>query len=131
MQGKTRAHSDAIINLLRGTPISAITPFVALMSVAPTNDNSAGLECSYVGYARQPVVLAAPIDYVEVVGKRIATTSADIVFGAVPADEDIEAVALFDAVSAGTMLHWISAVDTIPSGETPRWIAGTLGVVED
>ena len=42
MPGKSQSHSDAVLNVLRGSALAGVTPYVGLFSVAPADDASAG-----------------------------------------------------------------------------------------
>ena len=53
MPGKSQSHTDAVLNVLRGTDLTGVAPYVGLFSVAPADDNSAGTELAGNGYARQ------------------------------------------------------------------------------
>ena len=52
MPGKSQSHTDAVLNVLRGTDLTGVAPYVGLFSVAPADDNSAGTELAGNGYAR-------------------------------------------------------------------------------
>lgn len=132
MQGKTVTVARAYLNLLRGTALSTSTPYVGLLTTAPSNDGATGTEASYSGYARTAVTFAAPADHVEVAGKQIITNNADVELPVVAgSDLDVVAVGIYDAASAGTLLFWAEMIETIPVGQTPRFPAGDLGIVED
>ncbi len=60
MPGKSQSHTDAVLNVLRGTDLTGVAPYVGLFSVAPADDNSAGTELSGNGYARQAITFGAP-----------------------------------------------------------------------
>ena len=55
MPGKSQSYSDAVLNVLRGTSITGVSPYLGLFSVAPADDSSAGTELTGNGYARQAV----------------------------------------------------------------------------
>ena len=42
MPGKSQSHTDAVLNVLRGTDLIGVAPYVGLFSVAPADDNSRG-----------------------------------------------------------------------------------------
>ena len=44
MPGKSQSYSDAVLNALRGTSITGVSPYLGLFSVAPADDSSAGTE---------------------------------------------------------------------------------------
>ena len=60
MPGKSQSHTDAVLNVLRGTDLTGVAPHVGLFSVAPADDNSAGTELAGNGYARQAITFGAP-----------------------------------------------------------------------
>ena len=62
MPGKTQAQTDAVLNVLRGTNITApANVYAGLFSTNPANDASAGTELTGAGgYARQAVTFGAP-----------------------------------------------------------------------
>ena len=61
MPGKSQSHTDAVLNVLRGTDLTGVAPYVGLFSVAPADDNSAGTELAGNGYARQAITFGAPV----------------------------------------------------------------------
>jgi hypothetical protein len=61
MPGKSQPYSDAVLNVLRGTSITGVSPYLGLFSVAPADDSSAGTELAGNGYARQAIVFDAPV----------------------------------------------------------------------
>jgi phage-related protein len=79
MPGKSQSHTDAVLNLLRGTDLAGVAPYVGLFSVAPADDNSAGTELAGNGYARQAITFGAPVTDAGNV-RRVSNTSS-ITFG--------------------------------------------------
>ncbi|MCL4854512.1 MAG: hypothetical protein KJZ78_24395, partial [Bryobacteraceae bacterium] len=62
MPGKSQAHTDAVLNVLRGTTINGVaTPYVGLFSVVPADDAGAGTELAGNGYQRQAITFGAPV----------------------------------------------------------------------
>jgi hypothetical protein len=55
MPGKSQSHTDAVLNVLRGTDLTGVAPYVGLFSVAPADDNSAGTELAGSGYTKTTV----------------------------------------------------------------------------
>jgi hypothetical protein len=109
--------------------LSAAPLYLAVFTVAPTNTTD-GTEVSGGGYARQPVTL-------DPASGGTTATSALITFPVASADwGDLVAVALCDAVSAGTQLWWGNITDgngdptTLPilSGMTLSFPAGNITV---
>jgi hypothetical protein len=132
MAGKTQAHTDSVLNLLRGSGISAITPYVGLFSTAPANDASAGTELSGSGYARQSITFGAPATDTGNV-RKIANTNT-ITFGPASADWSAAvAFGVFDASSGGNLIYWdsLTASRTILNGDSGQFAAGALVVNED
>jgi hypothetical protein len=52
MPGKSQTYSDAVLNVLRGTGITGVSPYLGLFSVAPGDDASPGTELAGSGYSR-------------------------------------------------------------------------------
>jgi len=59
MPGKSHAYSNAVLNVLNGNDLSGVTPYVALFSVTPGDDGSAGTELNGNGYSRQAITFGA------------------------------------------------------------------------
>ena len=79
MPGKSQSHTDAVLNVLRGTALSGVSPYVGLFSAAPANDAALGTELAGNGYQRQAATFGAPaIDTGNV--RKIANTN-NISFG--------------------------------------------------
>lgn len=132
MPGKTQSHTDAVLNVLRGTALTGVTPYVGLLSVAPANDNDPGTELSGNGYARQLVAFSAPqADTGNV--RRIENTS-EVTFGPATADwPQVVAFGIYSAATGGTMLYW-GVLDTpkaVQAGDSARFAASSLRVRED
>ena len=133
MAGKSQAHTDAVLNVLRNVAVSAVAqPYVGLFSAAPANDGVGGTELSGNGYARQAVTFSAP--QADTGNVRKIVNSGVITFG--PASGNwAQAVAfgIFDASSAGTLLYWdvLTAAKTVESGDSAQFAAGALAVKED
>ena len=131
MPGKSQSHTDAVLNVLRGTDLTGVAPYVGLFSVAPADDNSAGTELAGIGYARQAITFGAPATDVGNV-RKVANTN-NISFGPALANW-AEAVAFGVFASlAGALLYW----DTLPTPKTVQqddygqFAVGTLVVKED
>jgi hypothetical protein len=134
MPGKSEAHTDAVLNVLRGITINGVaTPYVGLFSVAPAHDAEAGTELAGNGYQRQAITFAAPATDAGNV-RKISNTN-NISFGpAAPADwSQAVAFGIFDAQTNGMLLYW----DTLPTPKTieqddyGQFAPGTLVVKED
>jgi hypothetical protein len=132
MPGKSQSHTDAVLNVLRGTALNGVSPYVGLFSAAPANDAAAGAELSGNGYQRQAVTFGAPVtDTVNV--RKISNTN-NISFGPASADW-LQAVAfgIFDASSGGMLLYWdtLTTPKTIQQDDYGQFAPGTLVVKED
>jgi hypothetical protein len=131
MPGKSQAHTDAVLNVLRGSAVAGVTPYVGLFSVAPADDNSAGTELGGDGYTRQAITFGAPATDAGNV-RKVANTNL-IQFG--PALVDWSQAVAFGVFAslAGTLLYW----DTLPTPKTVQqddygqFGVGTLVVKED
>src|ERR1039458_820993 len=99
MPGKSQSYSDAVLNVLLGTSITGVSPYLGLFSVAPADDSSAGTELAGNGYARQAVVFGAPVTDTGNF-RKIANTN-NIQFGPGPClNGNIRAVAFVDSEPA-------------------------------
>ncbi len=135
MRGKTVTEAQNALNTMRGTDHVAWTPYIGIFTTLPTDDDAAGVEASYSGYARQAPTFGAPGDVLEVNGAQAVQPDAEVVFPAVPADEDWEGFGIWDAVSGGNLRRIASTSTpeggTIPAGQSLRLPAGTCAVIED
>ena len=133
MAGKTQAHTDAVLNVLRATNITAPAGvYVGLFSVAPTSDSNAGTELSGSGYARQAITFGAPAADTGTVRK--VSNSAAITFGPATADwTQAVAFGIYDAATVGNMLYWdaLTLPRTIQNGDSGAFSVGSLAVKED
>jgi hypothetical protein len=131
MPGKSQSHSDAVLNVLRGTDLTGVAPYVGLFSAAPADDNSAGTELAGNGYARQSVTFGATATDAGNV-RKVANANL-IQFG--PALVDWSQAVAFGVFAslAGALLYW----DTLPTPKTVQqddygqFAVGTLVVKED
>lgn len=132
MPGKSQSHTDAVLNVLRGTTLNGVSPYVGLFSAAPANDATAGAELSGNGYQRQAVTFGAPATDTGNV-RKISNTN-NISFGPASADW-LQAVVfgIFDASSGGTLLYWdmLNTPKTIQQDDYGQFAPGTLVVKED
>ena len=132
MPGKSQPYSDAVLNVLNGTGITGVTPYLALFSVAPGDDASPGTELTGNGYQRQGITFGAPASGAANV-REIANTN-NIQFGPAAADW-LQAVAfgIFDAQSNGHLLYWntLAAPKIIQMGDFGQFAPGSLLVEED
>lgn len=125
-QGKTTAEADNVLNTMKGTNHTAWTPYVALLTTAPAEAGTGYVEASYTGYARQPITFGAIGDDPDRTGARRIT--GQVSFAVTVGALDVAAVALFDAVSAGTLRRFALVAVTVPDTEAPRV---EVNVVED
>ncbi len=132
MPGKSQFHTDAVLNVLRGSALAGVTPYVGLFSEAPADDAGSGTELAGNGYERQQITFGAPA--ADLGNVRKVSNALAIQFG--PAlVEWLEAVAfgVFDAQANGNLLYW----DTLPTPKTVeqddygQFAVGTLVVKED
>lgn len=133
MPGKSQYLSDAVLNILNGTGVAGVSPYVGLFSVAPLNNASAGTELSGNGYQRQPVTFGAPAP--DSTGNvQIISNTLNIQVGPAAADW-VQAVAfgIFDAQTNGNLLYWstLPAAKTIQQGDFGQFAPGSLVVEED
>lgn len=132
MPGKSQSHTDAVLNVLRGTTLNGVSPHVGLFSAAPANDAAAGTELAGNGYQRQALTFDAPATDTGNV-RRISNAN-NISFGPASADW-LQAVAfgIFDASSGGTLLYWdmLNTPKTIQQDDYGQFAPGTLVVKED
>lgn len=132
MPGKSQSYSDAVLNVLRGTGIAGVSPYLGLFSVAPADDNSAGTELVGSGYARQSVTFGAPVG--DTGNVREISNATNLQFGPAAADW-LPAVAfgIFDALTGGNLLYWntLTVPKTIQQGDYGQFAPGSLVVEED
>lgn len=106
MAGKTQFQTDAVLNVLRATNITAPgTIYVALLSAMPATDNDTGTELSGNGYSRQSVAFSAPATYSG--NKRKVENSGTVTFGPATTTNWAEVIGfkLMDALTAGNALY--------------------------
>ena len=132
MPGKAHFYSDAVLNVLNGNDLSGVTPFVALFSVAPGDDGSAGTELTGSGYARQAITFGAPGPATG--NAEQVANSNNIQFGPAAADW-LQAVAfgIFDALTNGNLLYWntLATPKVVQQGDFGQFAPGSLTVEED
>lgn len=128
MSGKTNIHEASVLNVLRGTSLTGISPFVGLFTAAPS-DAGGGTEVSGGSYARQAPTFAVPAGT-----PRAIASNADVTFPTASADwGTITHFGIFDAVSAGNLLYWaaVTVTKTVLNGDTAKILSGALTVTED
>jgi hypothetical protein len=131
MPGKSQSHTDAVLNVLRGVPLSGVTPYAGLFSVAPVNDNSPGTELSGAGYARQAVTFGAPATDSGNVRKVENTQVVQFGPATAPWPEAV-AFGVFDGAE-GPLLYWdhLTTPKTVGQDDCGQFAAGALVVKED
>ncbi len=132
MPGKSQPHTDAVLNVLRGTTLNGVSPFVGLFSTAPANDAGAGTELAGNGYQRQAATFGAPATDTGNV-RKIANTN-NISFGpATAAWTQAVAFGIFDAQTNGTLLYWdlLPIPKTVELDDYGQFAPGALVVKED
>ena len=132
MPGKSQSHTDAVLNVLRGTDLIGVTPYVGLFSVAPADDNSAGTELAGNGYARQAITFAAPATDAGNV-RKVSNTN-NLQFGPALADwPQAIAFGVFDALANGNLLYLdgLTTAKTVLTGDYGQFGVGTLVGKED
>lgn len=133
MPGKSQAHTDAVLNVLRGTNIVAPAGvYVGLFSAAPANDGASGTELAGNGYARQQVTFGAPA--ADAGNVRKVSNTNTITFGPATADWlQAAAFGIWDAATNGTLLYWdnLTTAKTVQNGDSAQFAIGALAVKED
>ena len=132
MPGKSQPHTDAVLNVLRGTTLNGVSPYVGLFSAAPANDAAAGTELTGNGYQRQAATFGAPATDTGNV-RKIANTN-NISFGPASAGW-LQAVAfgIFDGQTNGTLLYWdlLPTPKAVEQDDYGQFAPGSLVVKED
>jgi hypothetical protein len=132
MPGKSQSHTDAVLNVLRGSAVAGVAPYVGLFSVAPADDASAGTELAGDGYQRQAATFSAPA--ADAGNVRKVANALALQFGPALADwSQAVAFGVFDAQANGNLLYWdaLAANKTVLNGDYGQFGVGTLVVKED
>jgi hypothetical protein len=135
MPGKTQAQTDAVLNVLRATNITApANVYVGLFSVNPADDASAGTELTGAGgYARQQVAFGAPVT--DTGNVRQVSNTGVLTFGPATGSDWAEAVGfgIFDALTVGNLLYWdsLTTPKTVAVDDSAEFAVGALEVKED
>ncbi len=136
MPGKSQAHSDSVLNVLRNVALAAIAaPHIGLIR------QDTGAELAGNGYARQPVTFGAPVAAPEVStdARKVSNTNT-LTFG--PATADWPAADRFivtDGAAGATVYGPESLLDplgnpvvkTVQNGDSANCAAGAVVVKED
>lgn len=132
MPGKSQTHTDSVLNVLRGTTLNGIAPYVGLFSVAPANDAAAGTELSGNGYQRQSITFGAPATDTGNI-RKISNTN-NISFGPATSNwSQAVAFGVFDAQTNGALLYWdvLTTPKTVETDDYAQFAPGMLVVKED
>jgi hypothetical protein len=126
MAGKSQTHENAVLNVMRGTTLTAFSPYIGLLTAAPT-DTTTGTEASGGNYARQACTFGAPSGNPASMNNSSAVTWSGVTWSGT-----VVAWAIYDAVSGGAIRYWLSITSkTVASGDTVQFAGGTLIVTED
>ncbi len=128
----TNFFEAAILNLMRGTAISApTTMYLALFQSNPSDTGTAGTEANYTGYARKAITFSAP--YAQSTGSTtyVLENSGEISFPEASASGNtITHVAVMDSSSIGSGNMWLyGPLDSslvIQAGVTPVFRQSSL-----
>ena len=126
MGSKTNAHEDVVLNIIRNTAASAVTPFVGLFTAAP-GETGGGTEVTGGSYARQSITFAAP-------SGGSVTQSGAVTFPQATANwGTVVSWGIFTASTAGTLLYWgdVTPNKAVNNGDTASFASGQIVVSED
>ena len=133
MPGKSQYFSGAVLNVLNGAGITAVTPYVGLFSAAPANNGAAGSELAGAGYQRQTITFGTPAP--DSTGNvQIVSNTEVIQFGPAQADwSQAVAFGIFDAQTNGNLLYWstLTTPKIVQMGDFGQFAAGSLVIEED
>lgn len=135
MPGKSQAQTDAVLNVLRATNITApATVYAGLFSTNPASDAAAGTELTGAGgYARQAVAFGAPATDTGNV-RKISNTGI-ITFGPATGSDWVQAVGfgIYDALIVGNLMYWdsLTTPKTVQVGDRLEFAVGAMVVKED
>lgn len=130
MSIKTDAYEVRVINTMRGTALSAWTPYAALASAASDPEAGTLTELSGTGYARVAVTFGAPS---QVSGGAESSNSAIVDFGTAGGSWGTAThVVVYDASTSGEARYVIALTvsKTIASGDPVSFPVGTLKIAE-
>lgn len=129
MAGKSDYAENKVIDHMLGVAtFAAVTPYVALMTAAPS-DSGGGTECAYGSYAR----VATSGKFGAASGGSSANTSEIAFPEGSSGSETATHFAIYDASTSGNLLGWnaLTTSRAVGSGITPRFAIGALVYTED
>lgn len=112
----TNVFRDAILNTMRGTNLTAWTPYVGLIQSITNFRTPTLVEAAYTGYGTRPSIgtLSAPADTTPA-GGRQTQNSAQVQFPTnTGSAHNIVGWGLWDAATVGSC-HWITLLDADPA----------------
>lgn len=125
---KSNYLKNAILNqVLRATSFAApVQVYLALYTTAPTDAANSGVEVAGVGYARQPVIFAAPTATGQV------SNTSEHLFSALSDWGTVLAFALLDSPTGGNVLYHapVAVPRLVLTNDTYDVRAGQLVVLE-
>ena len=127
MSIKTKTYEDRVLNAMRGTALTAWTPYAGLLTAVADAEAGTVTEIAYTGYARQAVTFGAP-------AAGTVTNSGVVSFGQMTAGAGGTAMAVgYYSAATGGELRYVVALDTpkaIAVGDTPEFGVGDLELAE-
>lgn len=115
---------EAILNTMRGSNITAFTPYVALFNGDPTDAGTGGTEVTETirGDGRVAATFGAP-------SGGSMSNSAEVDFGDAEAGATVDYFAIFDAATDGNMIaHGSLTPQVISAGNPVSFPAGNLTI---
>lgn len=95
---------DDVLNVFRGTTLTAISGFAGLLTVVSNTRTPTVTEASYTGYGTRPgITFGAPADTSPLTGRQIANSSAVTFPQNTGTAQDVIAYGVYTAATAGTL----------------------------
>jgi hypothetical protein len=143
--GKSQAHTDAVLGLLRGSNYTTLTTiYVAIIKTMPTDDNMTGaVETGYTSYARQGITEASGWNAISGSSPRSMTNNGVINFPTPGSNDSVNGLALCRTSTVNTLgtvgssyeVHYFGLLNggtqSINNGVPVSLAAGALTVSED
>lgn len=122
MSAKTNTQAEAVLNTIRGTTLTAYTPYVGLISSGTTELASSG------SYARVSATFGAPSGTPRAISNSGAVTFPTATAGWVEATR----FGIYDAASAGNLRYVadLTTPRTVGDGDTAEFAIGALVITE-